>query len=70
MRAELPADLEAAHANPEQIQRLLFNLIQNAIRHTPANGSITVRASSAPDKVEVEVLDIGVDHVRRALRAS
>jgi signal transduction histidine kinase len=59
MRAELPADLEAAHANPEQIQRVLFNLIQNAIRHTPADGSITVRASSAPDQVEVEVLDTG-----------
>ena len=59
MHAELPDDLEAAHANPEQIQRVLFNLIQNAIRHTPADGSVTVRASSAPDKVEVEVLDTG-----------
>ncbi len=59
MRAELAANLEAAHANPEQIQRVLFNLIQNAIRHTPADGSVTVRASSAPDTVEVEVLDTG-----------
>ncbi len=59
MRAELAANLEAAHANPEQIQRVLFNLIQNAIRHTPADGSITVRATSAPDAVEVEVLDTG-----------
>ncbi len=59
MHAELTADLELARANPEQIQRVLFNLIQNAIRHTPADGSVTVRASAAPDAVEVEVLDTG-----------
>jgi signal transduction histidine kinase len=59
VRAELTQDLEAARANPEQIQRVLFNLIQNAIRHTPADGSVTVRASSADDAVQVEVLDTG-----------
>jgi signal transduction histidine kinase len=59
MSAELDPDLEAAHANPEQIQRVLFNLIQNAIRHTPADGSVTVRALAARDAVEVEVRDTG-----------
>jgi len=59
VRAELTRDLEAARANPEQIQRVLFNLIQNAIRHTPADGSVTVRASSIEDAVQVEVLDTG-----------
>jgi signal transduction histidine kinase len=59
VRAELTKDLEAARANPEQIQRVLFNLIQNAIRHTPADGSVTVRASSIEDAVQVEVLDTG-----------
>jgi len=59
VRAELTKGLEAARANPEQIQRVLFNLIQNAIRHTPADGSVTVRASSAEDAVQVEVLDTG-----------
>jgi len=59
VRAELTKDLEAARANPEQIQRVLFNLIQNAIRHTPADGSVTVRASFAEDAVQVEVLDTG-----------
>jgi len=59
MHAELTNDLEAARANPEQIQRVLFNLIQNAIRHTPADGSVTVRATGAADAVEVEVVDTG-----------
>jgi signal transduction histidine kinase len=59
MSADLPDGLQAAQANPEQIQRVLFNLIQNAIRHTPADGSITVRARSAPNTVEIEVADTG-----------
>jgi signal transduction histidine kinase len=48
-----------ARANPEQIQRVLFNLIQNAIRHTPPDGSITVRAEPGDDEVEIEVADTG-----------
>src|SRR3954452_21222752 len=43
-----------AHAQPEQLQRVLFNLIRNAIRHTPADGSITVSAEAAADRLEVE----------------
>jgi signal transduction histidine kinase len=58
--AELREPLPAAQANPEQIQRVLFNLIQNAIRHTPADGSVTVRVEEALGAVEVEVADSGV----------
>jgi signal transduction histidine kinase len=57
--AELPADGIIAEANAEKVQRVLFNLIQNAIRHTPADGSVTVRARSAGNGVEVEVADDG-----------
>ena len=52
----------AAHANAEKLQRVLFNLIVNAIRHTPADGSVVVRARPAPGgegAVEVEVVDDG-----------
>jgi signal transduction histidine kinase len=38
---------------------VLFNLIQNAIRHTPADGSVTVRAASDGSSVEIEVADTG-----------
>jgi signal transduction histidine kinase len=56
---EVPGDLTLARAAPEQIQRVLFNLIQNAIRHTPADGSVTVRAAAAAGGVQVEVADTG-----------
>ena len=59
MRTELADGVATARGNPEQIQRVLFNLIQNAIRHTPADGSITVRAQPTADEVVIEVADTG-----------
>ena len=59
IRAELDDPLAPARGNPEQLQRVLFNLIQNAIRHTPADGSVVVRAQRAPAAVEIEVADSG-----------
>jgi signal transduction histidine kinase len=57
--ARLDTALGAARANPEQLQRVLFNLIQNAIRHTPADGSVTVSAEAVEGAIEVEVADTG-----------
>lgn len=59
LAADLPAHELLARANAEKLQRVLFNLIQNAIRHTPADGSVTVRARTAAGGVEVEVADDG-----------
>jgi signal transduction histidine kinase len=57
--AEVPPSLLPARANPEGVQRVLFNLIQNAIRHTPADGSVVVRAEPVDDRIEIEVADTG-----------
>jgi signal transduction histidine kinase len=59
VRASFPRGLEPVRGNPERLQRVLFNLIQNAIRHTPADGSVTVMAEANGASVEVEVADTG-----------
>jgi signal transduction histidine kinase len=59
LAADLPAGAIVAEADAEKVQRVLFNLIQNAIRHTPADGSVTVRARPSGGGVEVEVADDG-----------
>ena len=60
VRTELPPGLGPVAANPEKLQRVLFNLIQNAIRHTPADGSVTVAAESIGRSLQLEVADTGV----------
>ncbi len=57
--ASVAAGVTAAKGDPERLQRVLFNLIQNAIRHTPADGSVTVLAEANGSGVEVEVADTG-----------
>jgi signal transduction histidine kinase len=59
VRTELRAPLSGSHGNHEQLQRVLFNLIQNAIHHTPPDGSVTVRAEDVDGGVEIEVADTG-----------
>jgi signal transduction histidine kinase len=59
LRSEVPLDLAPALANPEKLQRALCNLLQNAIRHTPPDGSVHVRAEQLEGSVEVEVADTG-----------
>ncbi len=57
--ADLPDRLAPVRANPEKLQRVLFNLIQNAIRHSPADGTVVVRAHTGAHMIEVEVEDRG-----------
>jgi signal transduction histidine kinase len=57
--ASVTEGLSPARANPEKLQRVLFNLIQNAIRHTPADGSVVVRAQPVDSGIEVEISDSG-----------
>ena len=59
LRAQLGTTTLATRADPEKIQRVLLNLIRNAIRHTPADGSVTVRADVGADTIEIEVADTG-----------
>ena len=42
-----------------RVQRALYNLVQNAIRHTPQDGTIFIHARDADPEVEVEVVDTG-----------
>jgi signal transduction histidine kinase len=42
-----------------RMQRVLFNLVHNALRHTPADGTILIRAVDTGREVEVSVVDSG-----------
>ena len=59
LTAGLPDDLPAIQADPDRVAQVLRNLLLNALRHTPAGGSVTVSAMQRGDVIEVAVLDTG-----------
>ena len=60
VRLEASVDADArARCEPEQVQRVLFNLVTNALRHTPSDGSVAVRVEPRETEVHVIVEDTG-----------
>ena len=63
-----PADLEI-YGNPGQIERIVANLVENAIRHTPTGGKVTVSWAADQDHIQIAVHDTGtgiaLQHVAR-----
>jgi signal transduction histidine kinase len=53
-----PADATAQFA-PDKIERVLVNLLTNALRHTPTDGSVAVVVRPSADEVCVRVEDSG-----------
>jgi signal transduction histidine kinase len=44
---------------PEKVERVLYNLVANALRHTPGDGSVAVRVRPLANEVCVTVEDTG-----------
>ena len=44
---------------PEKVERVLYNLLANALRHTPSDGSVAVRVRPLANEVCVTVEDTG-----------
>jgi len=47
-------------ADPLRLRQMLDNLLRNALRYTPAGGSVEVRAQQLGDRVTIDVTDTGV----------
>ena len=56
----IPTDLPPVQADRDKIERVLINLLDNAMRYTPKGGEIlvAVRANEA-DMVQVQIADSG-----------
>ncbi len=53
-------DLPPLWADPHRLAQILGNLLDNALRHTPAGGRVTIDATAGPDRsVTLRVTDTG-----------
>ena len=50
LRADVAPGLPAVHAAAQRIERVLANLVTNAIQHTPAGGSVGLAVYAAPPR--------------------
>ncbi|MGH2921258.1 MAG: sensor histidine kinase [Gaiellaceae bacterium] len=48
-----------ARCEPEKVERVLYNLLTNALQHTPSDGSVAVLVEPGRDEVQVTVEDSG-----------
>jgi two-component system sensor histidine kinase KdpD len=62
IEVDLPPDLPLVFVDHEQIEQVLTNLVENAVKYSPVACPIRVaaRARSDPDELEVAVADSGV----------
>lgn len=61
VRVEMRVDgrVPPVRAAPAQLERVLLNLLTNALRHTPSDGSVAVHVLDGADGVRVSVEDSG-----------
>jgi signal transduction histidine kinase len=56
---DVAADLPPVLLDEARILRVVYNLVDNAVRHTPAGGSVLLGAEELANSVRVEVVDSG-----------
>ena len=49
-----------ARADPDRLKQVLSNLVENALRYTPAGEDITLSATSVADEIVIDVIDGGL----------
>jgi signal transduction histidine kinase len=56
---DVPDELPDIDVDPVRIREVLLNLVTNAVRHTAADGVVSIRAAAEPGKIVIRVADTG-----------
>ncbi len=59
VEVDVPADLPAVHADAGLLERVVANVVQNALRYAPPEFPVRVAGSAHRDQVELRVIDRG-----------
>jgi len=59
IRLDAPAELPPAHADPERLERIVLNLLSNALKYSPSDSTVTVSVRPQGSDLVVAVADRG-----------
>jgi signal transduction histidine kinase len=60
LRTEVASDVPPVPADPQQIERVIFNLLANALRHSPAGSTVRLLVESCADQLDAPAARIAV----------
>jgi signal transduction histidine kinase len=59
-RIELVPDLPLVLADPDQVDKILSNLVDNAYNYTPQDGRVTVTVHTSAEELQIDIQDTGI----------
>ncbi len=60
MDLNIPSDLSPIQADPEALEEVFSNLVNNAIKYTKRNGTVSLSAIEKENAIIIDIIDTGI----------